>query len=171
MERGEFGAAADVFADPNRKAVALFRAGDFERAATIFQSLPGAEACFNHGNALVMLGEYEQAAMRFERALQLRPGWEAAETNRAIALARAELLKAEGGEGTGGKLGADEIVFNDNPSRKGGGDEVTSDEEGSAGGEAQEMWLRQVQTTPSQFLRAKFSYQVANRQREQTDAP
>ena len=48
---------------------------------------------------------------RYDRALQLRPGWEAAQVNREIARQRAARVKQEGGEGTGGQLSADAIVF------------------------------------------------------------
>ena len=67
-----------------------------------------------------------------------------------------------GGEGTGGMLGADEIVFSDAKSPPSAGEEETggaplSDEE------LRSIWLRQVQTKPADFLRAKFNYQFATR--------
>jgi Ca-activated chloride channel family protein len=55
------------------------------------------------------------------------------------------MLKQEGGEGTGGKLGADEVE--------------AGQETGSV--EQQAIWLRQVQTRPADFLRAKFAHQYA----------
>ena len=53
-----------------------------------------------------MQGKYEEAADRYTRALELKPEWEDATINRKIALARAEMLKKEGGDMTGGKLEA-----------------------------------------------------------------
>ena len=156
-------AAAKAFADPRWRGVAYFRAGQFEQAASTFAGLPDAEAAFNHGNSLVMQGKYEDAVKRYDRALQIRPGWGPAEANRAIALGRAERVKREGGEGTGGQLGADEIVFSDNKSTEGGTETVEQDSMSDE--ELRGVWLRQVQTTPSQFLRAKFAYQLATNQR------
>ncbi len=152
-------AAAEAFADPRWRGVAYFRAGQFEQAASTFAGLPNADAAFNQGNSLVMQGKYEDAVRRYDRAIQLRPGWHSAKANRAIALGRAERIKREGGEGTGGKLGADEIVFSDNKSNEGGAEIIEQDSMSDE--ELRGMWLRQVQTTPSQFLRAKFAYQFA----------
>ena len=97
--------------NPRWQGAAWLEAGEFKKAASLFAGLPRAEDAYNHGNSLVMLGKYEEAAARYERALELRPGWVEAEQNRAIALGRAERMRSEGGDMTGGMLGADEIVF------------------------------------------------------------
>jgi Ca-activated chloride channel family protein len=158
-QSGDFITAAERFADPMWKGVALFRQGDFKQAAGIFAGYDTAVSAYNHGNALVMQGKYGDAAARYERALELNPGWEDAEVNLEVARARADLLKQEGSEGTGGKLGADEIVF-----FKGKSDPATAEEtvEGSqklTDSEFQATWLRNVQTRPADFLRSKFAYQ------------
>ena len=70
----------------------------------------------------------------------------------------------EGGDMTGGELGADEIVFDLNPSKPGAGEEVVEGGEELSDQELRAMWLRQVQTTPGDFLKAKFAYQQAMRQ-------
>jgi Ca-activated chloride channel family protein len=99
---------------------------------------------------------------RYDRALQLRPGWEAAQVNREIARQRAARLKQEGGEGTGGQLSADAIVFTQgkNPNQQ-AGEQDTSTEGAMSDAELRNRWLRRVQTAPGDFLRAKFSYQAA----------
>ena len=109
FEEADYGQAASRFIDPMWQGVAQFRAGEFDKAASLFSGYDTAEAAFNQGNALVMQGKYEAAVGRFARALELQPGWEDATVNRKIALARAEALKKEGGDMTGGKIGADEI--------------------------------------------------------------
>jgi Ca-activated chloride channel family protein len=158
-ERGDYDRAAASFRDPYWRAVALFRQGEFAEAAALFAGYDTAEGAFNQGNALVMQGKYELAVARFERALELRPDWGAALTNREIATGRAAALKREGGDMTGGTLAPDEIVIGDPKAQPGDGDEVTT-----AGGEASDaemraIWLRKVQTRPADFLRAKFAYQ------------
>ena len=50
--------------------------------------MPGAEAAYNRGNALTFRGQYEDAVASYERALELRPGWAEAATNRRIAESR-----------------------------------------------------------------------------------
>jgi Ca-activated chloride channel family protein len=165
LDAGDPEAAAAAFIDPRRRGVAQFIAGQFEESASTFAGLPGAEAAFNHGNSLIMLGKYEEAVQRYDRALELRPDWKPAEGNRAIASARAERLKHEGGDMTGGQLGADEIVFENTKSKQGSSETI---EQGALSEEEMRgVWLRQVQTTPSDFLRMKFAYQTAESQNEE----
>ena len=163
LERGDFAEAANRFTDPMWRGVALFRQGEFKLSAGVFAGMDTAEAAFNHGNALVMQGQYDAAAERYARALELRPEWEDATNNHKIALARAAMLRQEGGEGTGGMLGADDIVFTDGKSPPGAGDEQTEGGEAMSDEELRAVWLRQVQTKPADFLAAKFAYQQAMR--------
>jgi Ca-activated chloride channel family protein len=163
--QGEFATAAGEFGDPSWRAVALYRDGRFEEAAGAFAGIDTAEAAFNQGNALVFLGRYAEAVERYSRALELRGGWEAAQSNRALAVARADLLHLEGGDMTGGKLGADEIqlTFGDAATS---GEEVEVDAAAPSAAEQRAVWLRRLQTDPAKFLRAKFAYQHASRERE-----
>lgn len=163
-EQGDFAAAAAEFADPMWIGGALFRQGEFKKAAAVFAGFDTALSAFNHGNALVMQGQYDAAAQRYARALELRPHWQDAVVNREIAIARAAMLKSEGGNMTGGMLGADEIVFSEGESPPDAGDEVTEGSANNSDAEMRAIWLRQVQTKPADFLRAKFAYQAATRQ-------
>ena len=161
LEQGDFAEASIRFADPMWRGVALFRLGEFAEAAGVFAGMDTADAAFNQGNALVMQGQYDAAAARYARALELRPGWQDATTNRDIALARAAMLKQEGGDMTGGMLGADDIVFTKNKPPPGAGEEQTEGGEATSDKEMRAIWLRQVQTKPADFLAAKFAYQQA----------
>jgi len=161
FQQQQYEAAATSFADPMWRGIALFRQGDFEQAASLFAGYDTANAAFAQGNALVMQGKYEAAVDRYARALQLQPGWEDASINLEIASARAEMLKQEGGEGTGGKLGADEIVFEQGKASPSAGDEQVEAGQETDSIEQQAIWLRQVQTRPADFLRAKFAHQYA----------
>jgi Ca-activated chloride channel family protein len=163
-DSGDYEAAAGAFADPMWQGVALFKQGEFEQAGGVFAGFDTPEAAFNQGNALVMQGKYDAAVERYERALELRPDWEPAKVNRDIAAARAAMLAQEGGEGTGGMLGADEIVFSDKKSSPSADTEQTEGGEKMSDEELRSVWLRQVQTKPGDFLRAKFSYQHTMRQ-------
>jgi Ca-activated chloride channel family protein len=163
FENADYAQAVKRFTDPMWQGVALFRAGEFDKAASLFAGYDTAEASFNQGNALVMQGKYEAAVERFVRALELRPGWEDATVNREIALARADALRKEGGDMTGGKMGADEIVFDEgNPSPSTGQEQVDDGRE-ATDAELRSIWLRQVQTRTADFLRAKFAHQYATR--------
>jgi Ca-activated chloride channel family protein len=166
--RQRYQEAAERYTDPMRKGVALFRAAEFEQAAALFGRIESAPAAYNRGNALVMLGRYQEAISSYQRALQLRPGWPQAEQNMQLAEARqAKLAPPEDDAGgTGGMLAADEIVIDDS-GRVDNSDNTQTDE--GAGGEMSDaelrtLWLRRVQTRPADFLRAKFAYQRARQQ-------
>ena len=161
FEDGDYETAAANFADPMWSGVALFRQGEFEQAAGVFAGFDTAEAAFNQGNALVMLGRYDDAIARYDRSLELRPDWEPAIVNRDIAVTRAARLKQEGGDMTGGMLGADDIVFSDKKSPPSEQTEQTDGGQPMSDKEMRAIWLRQVTTKPADFLRAKFAYQHA----------
>jgi Ca-activated chloride channel family protein len=63
--------------------------------------------------------------------------------------------------GTGGKLEADEIVF-DNTGRtsKVGNEQVTGGDTGLTDARMRDLWLRRVETKPADFLRARFARQL-----------
>lgn len=173
LAKGDFAEAVAVYEDPLRQGVALFRGGDFESAAAAFARVDEPESAFDRGNALIMLGKYDDAIASYDRALQFEPDWKEAIENRAIAVARRDKLKTPDDDsgGTGGKLKADEIVFDDraqNASQTqeievGKGDKLSDDE-------LRELWLQRVQTKPGDFLRAKFSYQLARRDSNKQDS-
>ena len=161
--RGAFALAAARFRDPLWRAAALYRAGEYKQAAALYAGFDTAAAAYDHGNALLMQGLYEQAITRYDRALALRPGWADAVTNRDIAVRRAERVKKEGGDMTGGKLGADDVAVG--PSKGPTPASSTEAVEGEAANDAdlRAIWLRRVQTQPADFLRAKFAVQLTQR--------
>ena len=173
FDSGQFAAAAEIFEDPGRRGAAYYRAGDFENAAAVYGRVPTAEAAYNRGNALVMLGRYEEAIKSYEKALKLRPGWLEAEQNRGIAQARKEMLAPPDSDdgGTGGQLEADEIVFDDTGRvNKSGQEQVIEAGEALSDQEMRAVWLRRMQSDPADFLRARFSYQLyRDEQQESTD--
>lgn len=158
FQKKKFDLAAQTFRSLSWKGIALYRDGKFEEAAAVFSGMDSPEGALNHGNSLVMLGKYDDAIERYERALTLRPDWPPAMTNLALAKERAKLLEKKGGEMTGGKLGADEYVFSNSPSKDEGEKEIIAGGEPSEA-EQRAIWLRQIQTKPADFLRTKFAYQ------------
>lgn len=167
MKQGEYALAAERFEDAAWKGTAFYRAGDFEKAAAVFGRIRGPEAGYNRGNALLMLGRYEDAIDAYESALESRPDWAEARENLAIARVRlARLAPPEDDSGgTGGMLGADDIVFDEGGRVDRSGTEVT--EEGGQAmseNEMRQVWLRRVQNDAADFLRARFSYQLYRRQ-------
>jgi Ca-activated chloride channel family protein len=165
FERGEYTEAAQKFTEPARIGAALFAAKDFEGAAAVFGRQAGPEGPYNRGNALVFLGRYEEAIAAYELALQQRPGWREAAENRDIARVRLEALappESDAG-GTGGQLGADEIVMDDSGRVAASGEEQVIEAQDEVRDEAslRALWLRRVDTRPADFLAAKFNAQLA----------
>jgi len=163
MRQKKYAEAAKAYTDPYRIATAQYRKGDFETAAKTFARVPGAVGAFDRGNALLMHGQYDQAIASYDRALGFRKNWKEAEDNKALAIARKAKMDASSKNREAEQTNAytpDKVVFDqkgndrqDQPKDLAEGE--VSDEELRA------TWLRRVQTTPGDFLRAKFAYQAA----------
>lgn len=156
-DKGEYDKAAELFDDNMWKGVSLYRAGEFKKAEIIFARLDSGEAHYNRGNCLVFMGLYEDAVASYDRALSQRPDWQDALINRAVAVERAKRMKREGGDMGDQTLGADEIVFD--KEKKGGQETTVNGDQPTDASSMQAMWLRRVQTSPADFLKAKFAYQ------------
>lgn len=163
FQQNQFEQAAESFHDPLWIGSSWYRAGEFKKAAQQFARGTSAEAWFNQGNARLMLGEYDAAIDCYDQALEQRQDWPEAVENRSIAVARAKALEMKGGDMTGGMLGADEIVFDNNAKSSEQTEEVSGGDPMSDQ-EIQALWLRRVQTQPADFLRSKFAMQQAQRQ-------
>jgi Ca-activated chloride channel family protein len=170
--QGRHLAAAERFEDPARRAAAWYRGGDFERAAAAYGRIGGADAAYNRGNALVMLGRYDEAIESYQRALALEPGWSDAADNLSLAMARQARLAPPDSDagGTGGQLEADDFVVDESGRVDRGGSEVTSEEGvGLSEQELRATWLRRVQNDPADFLRARFAWQLARQEAPAAD--
>ena len=158
MAEGHYAEAAAAFADPLWAGIAQFRAGDFKVAAQTFGGMDTAEAAYDQGNALVMLGRYDEAIARFDRALALRPGWADAEANRTLAALRAERIKKTGGD-SGVNEKPDEIVY-DKDKKQPGGEQTQVSGAPMSDEAVRALWLKRVQTRPADFLNSRFAYQL-----------
>jgi Ca-activated chloride channel family protein len=162
--KGKYADAAKQYTDPARIGVAQYRNGDFEAAAKTFARVPGAVGAFDQGNAWLMHGKYDAAIASYDRALSLRPDWNDALDNKAIAVARKAKLEAsakdrEQEQTDTGK--PDEIAF-DQKGDDARGQPVDLARQDVSDEALRATWLRQVRTTPGDFLRAKFAYQAAH---------
>jgi Ca-activated chloride channel family protein len=172
FDRERYIEAAEAFFDPMLKGAAYYRGGDFESAASVFGRIDSPQAAYNRGNALVMLGRYEEAINSYQAALEARPEWKEAEENLAIARARKERLAPPEDDygGTGGQLEADEIVFDDSGRvDKSGSEEITGGGDALSEDEMRAVWLRRVQNDPAEFLRTRFAYQLYRSGQEQEE--
>jgi len=76
--------AAKLFKDPQWRAAAHYRAGDYQAALKDLDKQPGAVAAYNRGNALAHLGKYQQALSAYEEALKRDPDFKDAAYNRNL---------------------------------------------------------------------------------------
>lgn len=76
--------AADLFQDPQWRAVADYRRGDFAAAAEGFAADPSATGRFNLGNALARQGQLEEALAAYEQALAINPDHADARANHEL---------------------------------------------------------------------------------------
>lgn len=167
MAAKQYKEAESAYVDPWRIGVAQYRNGDFREAAATFARVPGADGAFDQGNALLMHGAYDDAIASYDRALGFRPGWQAAEENKALAAARKKRIDDAGAdrdEESARAYDPDETVVDTQGEDQ--DDRKTEPEDMNGGAlsdeELRATWLRRVQTTPGDFLQAKFAYQAAH---------
>lgn len=67
------------------QAIAAYEAHNYQQASQLFASLDGAVARYNQANALMHLGQFEQAIILYQQALQLEPQLSRASANLQLA--------------------------------------------------------------------------------------
>ena len=162
FERRDYKAAAERFHDPLWKGIAYYRDKNFEAAIEQFARVDSAEGYFNLGDAYAHSGRLDQALASYEEALKIRPDDTAARENRDLVLSLIQKKKEkekeeETPEGEEPKYTPDEIKF-DEKGKRGKRGEI--DQAELSAEQIQEVWMRRLQTTPSDFLRLKFAAQA-----------
>ncbi len=76
--------AAQNFEDPEWKASAQYRAGDYANAAQNFSQFDTANAHYNRGNALAKAGKLPEALKAYDEALKQQPDMDDAKNNRQL---------------------------------------------------------------------------------------
>jgi Ca-activated chloride channel homolog len=165
FDHGDYATAAKLFADPMWRGIAAYRAYDFLDAAQAFEHVDTVEGRFALGNAQAQNHAYEKAIKAYDEVLKVQPENQAAKTNRAIVVAALKAReekrrKQEQDDSAPPDEKADETVVD--PDQKGGKRVQVSPEDVTTPGAA-EAWMRQVQTTPADFLKLKFAIQAAVR--------
>ncbi|MCK1740481.1 VWA domain-containing protein [Bradyrhizobium sp. 139] len=163
FDRGDYRAAATLFADPMWRGISAYRAYDFIVAAQEFAKVKTPEGAFALGNAQAQNHAFEKAIAAYDDLLKVQPDNVAAKTNRAIVQAALDAKeekrrKQEQDDSAPPDQKADEMRVD--PKQKGGKMiKVTPQDVTTAG--AAEAWMRQVQTSPADFLKLKFAIQAS----------
>jgi Ca-activated chloride channel family protein len=158
FERGDYVRAAQLFADPAWRGVALYRAGAYADASAAFALVDSAAGYFNQGDALARQGALQAAAASFRDALKLDPHLAGAKANLDLVQ---ELLRKkdkpddqqQANESLDPEENPDSVQF-DEKAKNGMVDRVQAQQ-------TADMWMRTIQTTPAQLLRRKFALEAA----------
>jgi Ca-activated chloride channel homolog len=159
-EKGDYQKAAQVFEDPLWKGMALARAGDYDGALNSFALSDSAEAWYNQGNCLAHMGKYPEAMHAYRQALARRRPWSDAEDNLSLVeslIPKAKKKDKDQQEEEAPNLPPDQTKF-DNKSDKGKTVQIRMKLDPK---KMAEIWMRNIQTSPADFLRLRFAMQAA----------
>jgi Ca-activated chloride channel homolog len=158
FEQGDYARAATLFDDPMWQGQAYYRAANYNAALAAFARVNTPEAFFMMGNCYARLKDFPKAVMAYDNALAMRADFETARANRALV---ASLIPAPAKAPQDGEhapdLPPDQIKFDD---KAAGGKRVRIDRK-ALDKEAADLWMRNLQTSPADFLRQKFALEAA----------
>jgi len=162
FEKGDLSAAGKHFQDPLWKGVVYYRTKNFEAAMDQFARVDTAQGYFNLGDAYARLGKLDQAVASYEEALRRKPEYTEARENRDLVRSliqkkKSEEKEEETSEGKEPTYKPDEFKFDEKGKR---GKKGEIDQAELSAEQIQQVWLKRLQTTPSDFLRFKFAVQA-----------
>lgn len=139
FQTGEYAQAGEIFQDPAWKGVALYRSGQWWRAAEAFVRANDSQSAYNLGNCYVKLGYYELALDAYQRALSINPALPDAQHNADIMRALLALRDTDSQEGATQPAGEQiEQIETDEESSDPGSDEG-GEEQSDVGNSAQDQ--------------------------------
>ncbi|GAB1153394.1 MAG: VWA domain-containing protein [Shewanella algae] len=100
FKQEDFATAADKFVDPAWQGSARYRGGDYQGALQAFEQDDSATGLYNQGNTLMQLGQFEEAAKRYQEALKKDPKMQDAAANKVLADELREQQKAQQQQGS-----------------------------------------------------------------------
>ncbi|MEM1261106.1 MAG: VWA domain-containing protein [Pseudomonadota bacterium] len=131
LNNGDFERAARLSDDPERRAAALYRSGQFGDSAALLNSAATVRGHYNRGNALARMGDYTAALAAYDAALELEPTHEDALFNREIVAAA---MQAENDAGDPGESNDGEGTEDQAGESGDNGDSSDNGESGQSGG-------------------------------------
>jgi len=167
MRAGDYARAAGLFEDPMWRGLALYAQKDWTGAVAAFDQVDTPEGHFNRGNALAQQKSLLSAVKAYDKALALRPTFEEARANRDLMQATIDGLRESADTDVINKAGpttpSDELAIQMAAER-------SFDQRPEAGRAVidddpltpaeMELWMRRVQTKPQDFLRQKLIVQA-----------
>lgn len=80
----QYDKAAELFSNPNWKAVAQYKAGNYEKSQAILKASESALNAYNLGNALAQSGKLPEALAAYQKALAIAPNDEDTKYNKSL---------------------------------------------------------------------------------------
>ena len=158
-EHGDYQKAAEKFEDPLWKGLSFSRARDYEDALNAFALIDSPESWYNQGNVLAHLGKYAEAAQAYRQALARHHPWPEAQENMALVVSlipKPKDKKKDNNEEISPNLPPDQKIFDEKGKKGQKTIQIKADPEKMA-----DIWMRNIQITPADFLRRRFAVQAA----------
>ncbi|MEP4076321.1 tetratricopeptide repeat protein [Haloferula sp.] len=173
FQRGDYERASRAFEDPRWRGFSLYAAEDFATAERYFSQYQDGASLLARANALAHQGDYPAALKGLEELADAYPDHPAPAVNIPIMQALIEATKGvagnreKEGDGTGKKPG-EGSESSDGDGKKGSGElEQLSADQLLQDPSLTEMWLRQIQRDPSEFITTKFYLQLEKNEKEE----
>jgi Ca-activated chloride channel family protein len=99
LQQGKNQQAAELFTDPEWKAAAHYKAGNYEQALQQLEAIDHAEAHYNRGNALAKLGRFAEALEAYQQALEQNPQHADAQHNKQLLEQQQQNQQQQQGQG------------------------------------------------------------------------
>ncbi len=157
FDAGDYVRAAGLFTDSLPRGVSLYAAEDFDGAAAQFAQVDTAVGFFNLGNTYCHLERIPEAIEAYHQALLFQPDYPDARFNWEFAQLLLPPQRPDDAPDSEPSFDADEIRF-DNTENKGTPGEVEMTQ--LSDDQIADLWMRRVQTTPADFLRVRFLYDM-----------
>ncbi|WP_431064055.1 VWA domain-containing protein [Methylotuvimicrobium sp.] len=103
FDAGDYERAAGLFNDPEWKAVAEYKSGSYEQVLETLKDSDSARTHYNRGNALAQSGRLADAVTAYEEALKLDPDHEDAAFNKSVVEKELEKQQQEQQQGQNDK--------------------------------------------------------------------
>ncbi len=170
FNKQKFGQAATQFDDPEWKAAAHYKAGEFTEAVESLESIQTSEALYNKGNALAKSGKLQEALQAYQQALAIDPKHEDTLHNKEIVEEQLEKQQQQNNQ----KQGDNQSSEQDSKSQQQQEDKQSEEQENSEQSQDQQSQQNDSQqdesSTEQQQSNEKNNQQNQKEQTKQDDA-